>query len=518
MPSVDHSIVELDDGPPGDEGDVEVVWHRASGRASTPPLGPPGDTYDPFQPSEDEPPAPRGPPAPTFGPRGGLPPLPGRFSQPPPGRGGPPPPPGDGVVTLDSWEKSQEQKLNKSGLGLPPPLPPPPLAPPPSGPHKPPPPPVSFIRDADKDHEADSQRERERKRFLTNSAMGADEAKMRLKAYAATVADKEGNFGMMYPSEKKKNKELKKFFDEDKSADEPKYKNVGRNVSDTLVDKMAQITKEIDLEKAEYEKKVEKHIKELKREKRRKRSRSGSREKRESRDRDSKSRDRDSRSRDRDSRASRSRDSKSKRKTRDRSDSGSSNEGRREEGDGKEDFTLSKQFSPAPDPNTKEGRAKLYRMELEEKSKQYMEWQKHVAGKEEWEMELEGTAAFKYVEDTPSPDRQPEYLDPEFRPGGPGAGAPPKPPGSNAWDNEGPPKPPKPTPNPSQQDSETATGFGQYPPPPRPTGTESSMPPKPPAPCPPPPGVELPDNTVEDLNKLYNDPKLYEQATSLPGA
>ena len=36
-------------GPPGDEGDVEVVWHRASGRASTPPLGPPGDTYDPFQ-------------------------------------------------------------------------------------------------------------------------------------------------------------------------------------------------------------------------------------------------------------------------------------------------------------------------------------------------------------------------------------------------------------------------------------------------------------------------------------
>merc|ERR1719398_387277 len=132
--------------------------------------------------------------------------------------------------------------------------------------------PVSFIKDADKDHEADSLRERERKRFLTNSAMGVDEAKMRLKAYAATVADKEGNFGMMYPSEKKKNKELKKFFEEDKSADEPssKYKTVGRNVSDTLVDKMAQITKEIDQEKAEYEKKVEKHIKELKREKRRK--------------------------------------------------------------------------------------------------------------------------------------------------------------------------------------------------------------------------------------------------------
>merc|ERR550519_538185 len=542
MPSVDHSIVELDDGPPGDEGDVEVLWHRASGRASTPPPGPPGDAYDPFQPSEDDIPAPRGPPPPSFGPRGGIPPLPGRSVAPPPGRGGPPLP-GDGVVTLDSWRKSQEQKLNKSGLGLPPPLPPPPMAPPSQGSNKPPPPnvmdvfpkklsmkvpvpeapvpvPVSFIKDAD--NEADSQRERERKRFLTNSAMGVDEAKMRLKAYAATVADKEGNFGMMYPSEKKKNKELKKFFDDHQSADEPssKYKTVGRNVSDTLVDKMAQITKETDQEKAEYEKKVEKHIKELKREKRRKRSRSGSREKRESRDRDSRSHDRDSRSRDRDSRASRSRDSKSKRKTRDRSDS--SNEGRREDGDGKEDFTLSKQFSPAPDPSTKEGRAKLYRIELEEKSKQYMEWQKHVAGKEEWEMELEGTAAFKYMEDTPSPDRQPEYLDPEFRPGGPGMGVPPppRPPGASGWDNEGPPQPPKPTPNPSQQNPETATGFLQYPPPPRPPGSESSMPPKPPAPCPPPPGIEEAEQEVDlnDLNKLYNDPKLYEQATSLPGA
>ena len=42
-------MLTLPSGPPGDEGDVEVVWHRASGRASTPPLGPPGDTYDPFQ-------------------------------------------------------------------------------------------------------------------------------------------------------------------------------------------------------------------------------------------------------------------------------------------------------------------------------------------------------------------------------------------------------------------------------------------------------------------------------------
>ena len=43
-------VVTIDvPGPPGDEGDVEVLWHRASGRASTPPPGPPGDAYDPFQ-------------------------------------------------------------------------------------------------------------------------------------------------------------------------------------------------------------------------------------------------------------------------------------------------------------------------------------------------------------------------------------------------------------------------------------------------------------------------------------
>merc|ERR1719209_1868955 len=115
MPSVDHSIVELDDGPPGDEGDVEVLWHRASGRASTPPPGPPGDAYDPFQPSEDDIPAPRGPPPPSFGPRGGIPPLPGRSVPPPPGRGAPPL------------------------------LPPPPMAPPSQGSNKPPPPNVMDV-------------------------------------------------------------------------------------------------------------------------------------------------------------------------------------------------------------------------------------------------------------------------------------------------------------------------------------------------------------------------------------
>ena len=112
------------------------------------------------QPSDDDPPAPRGPPPPSFGPRGGLPPLPGtvgetvnfilpvsiscmhtcnlmlyfgfkriivlshfcrnskffnmniehagRSGPPPSSRGGGPPlPGGDGVVTLDSWRKSQ---------------------------------------------------------------------------------------------------------------------------------------------------------------------------------------------------------------------------------------------------------------------------------------------------------------------------------------------------------------------------------------------------------------------------
>merc|ERR1719430_1219364 len=37
---------------PPDEGDVEVLWHRASGRASTPPRH--RDAYSPSRPSGDD--------------------------------------------------------------------------------------------------------------------------------------------------------------------------------------------------------------------------------------------------------------------------------------------------------------------------------------------------------------------------------------------------------------------------------------------------------------------------------
>merc|ERR1719369_1868357 len=87
--------------------------------------------------------------------------------------------------------------------------------------------------------------------------MGADEAKQRLKAYAAM---KSGNLGLMLPA-KKKNKELKKFFDEETEKGEvvkPKPK-------DSVMDKMAMITEEIEKEKAEQDKFLEKHIRELKR-------------------------------------------------------------------------------------------------------------------------------------------------------------------------------------------------------------------------------------------------------------
>ena len=43
-------------------------------------------------------------------------------------------------------------------------------------------------------------------RFLASSAMSSDEAKMRLKAYAAMKAKEGEGIGMMYPSEKRKNK------------------------------------------------------------------------------------------------------------------------------------------------------------------------------------------------------------------------------------------------------------------------------------------------------------------------
>merc|ERR1712183_210734 len=98
-----------------------------------------------------------------------------------------------------------------------------------------------------------------------------------------------GNLGLMLPA-KKKNKELKKFFDEESEKGEvvkPKPK-------DSVMDKMAMITEEIEKEKAEQDKFLEKHIRELKR-----RNRDYSRSKSRSRKRRSRSRSRVRRSRSR---------------------------------------------------------------------------------------------------------------------------------------------------------------------------------------------------------------------------
>merc|ERR1719509_275005 len=155
---------------PPDEGDVEVLWHRASGRASTPPpVSPPRhrDAYSPSRPSgEDD--------------RGFSP----------------------GVETLEAGggKRRQERKLLQGGLGLPPPLPPPPPPPPPEA--RPPPPNVMdvfpkklsvkvpkpgaapakpkdiFIKETEDEA---AQREKERRRFLASSAMSSDEAAQREK-------------------------------------------------------------------------------------------------------------------------------------------------------------------------------------------------------------------------------------------------------------------------------------------------------------------------------------------------
>merc|ERR1719153_1759291 len=312
-PVVDLDIVDLDTL---DNEDVEVLFVRGpEGRLAGVPVptakppAAPGAALVPSPPSPPSPPGPPAPPGPVPVPPGpckvqGPSPRPRDVYSPskpsgdqdhlPPPQSTarlPSPTPGEGVETLAAWRKRQERKLIKGGLGLPPPLPPPPLEPPPAevrpappnvidnfpkklavkmpGPILPPPPDY-FIKDAD----IAEEREKERKRFLTNSALGQDEAKMRLKAYAAM---KEGNFGLMYPSaEKKKNKELKKFFEEENKSDiKPKAK-AGR-VSDNLMDKMAEITREIELEKAEHDKAVEQHIKKLKERNYEKASRSRSR-------------------------------------------------------------------------------------------------------------------------------------------------------------------------------------------------------------------------------------------------
>ena len=145
--------------------------------------------------------------------------------------------------------------------------------------------------------------------------------------------------------------ELKKFFDDESKRDEAPKAKQGK-VSDNLMDKMGETMRQIELEKAEHERQVEKHIAKLKKKQREKSSRSRSRGKRSKRSRSG------SHKRGERSTASRGRSrSKDKRGTKSRGRSASSEEGHnREEGDGKEDFTVSMPFEPPPDPNTKEGR------------------------------------------------------------------------------------------------------------------------------------------------------------------
>ena len=197
------------------------------------------------------------------------------------------------------------------------------------------------------------------------------------------------------PAKKSKNKELKKFFDEDNSEkpDKPKVKP-------TMMDKMAEITKEIEKEKEIDAIVLEKKIKELQWKYKTNRSRSGSRGRRSS-SRRSRSRSRDRRSRGRrDERRKRS----GSRGRRSRSRDGKSRS-RGEVRDGEEEGGRE---TPEPDPNTKEGRLELYRLELEKKANKFLAKEKKNRGKTADEIDLEKTRAFKYVSNTPSPEPEVE--------------------------------------------------------------------------------------------------------------
>merc|ERR1719427_155968 len=245
----------------------------------------------------------------------------------------------------------------------------------------------------------------------------------------------------MLPAAKKKNKELKKFFDEESEKGEvakPKPK-------DSVMDKMAMITEEIEKEKAEQDKFLEKHIRELKRrnrdysrsrsrdrdrggrrdlkdeimeERRRRRSRSrkrrsSSRSRRRGGRSGSRSRGQRSRSRGRRSR-SRGRRSKSRGSRRERKRSGnrSLSRGRGDIQDTEEEFPLAKDEPPPPDPTTKEGRLELYRLELEKKAKKFLAREKKYRGRSPGDVALDKTRAFRIVTHTPSP--QPEDEEEEF--------------------------------------------------------------------------------------------------------
>merc|ERR1719186_2129275 len=199
------------------------------------------------------------------------------------------------------------------------------------------------------------------------------------------------------------------------------------------------ITEEIEKEKAEQDKFLEKHIRELKRRNRdysrsrsrdrdrggrrdlkdeimeeRRRRRSRSRKRRSSsrsrrRGGRSGSRPRGQRSRSR-GRRSRSRGKRSKsrgsRRERKRSGNRSFSRGRGDIQDTEEEFPLAKDEPPPPDPTTKEGRLELYRLELEKKAKKFLAREKKNRGRSPGDVALDKTRAFRIVTHTPSP--QPE--------------------------------------------------------------------------------------------------------------
>jgi len=217
------------------------------------------------------------------------------------------------------------------------------------------------------------------------SLIGTKEAKKRLNAYAATYTDTS-------PFKRNKNKGLRKFFEEDNPNTVP------IKVKPTTMDKMAEITKEIEQEKVIEGKNLEQKIKELQ-----------SRYKRDSRDRDGEkgtsrslyegTRDYRSKYRDRSRSRSRERRSRSRR-------SSSRDRGSKSRGEGEEDER------PPPDPNTKEGRLELYRLELEKKTKKFLATEKKNRDRSPSDIALDKTRAFRVVEDTPSP--QPEEEEQEY--------------------------------------------------------------------------------------------------------
>ena len=112
--------------------------------------------------------------------------------------------------------------------------------------------------------------------------IGIEEAKKRLQAYASAKTGGAEAGENQFPQKKNKNKELRKFFDEE-NPEKTLEKAKGKP---TMMDKMAEITKEIEKEKVIEEIVLEKKIKELQ-------SRYKKHNRSSSRDRDSYSRDRD---------------------------------------------------------------------------------------------------------------------------------------------------------------------------------------------------------------------------------